>query len=72
MGTHIHFNDEKNKKFPEISLNSCFLEHFLGTQKQVRISRGKRAIGGLVIDFLLFLGKCDKLLMKLLGLANQG
>ena len=58
MNIHkIHFHD-KIKNNPEIFLHVSFLSYrknFLGTQKQVRISHGKRAIDVRVIEVLLFI-----------------
>ena len=53
---NIHFHENIEKKNPKISLNICFLdisEKFLGTQKRVRISHGKRAIGVRAIEIRL-------------------
>ena len=57
MRTHnIHVHD-KMGKIPELSRNICVLscwKNFLGTQKRVRISHGKRVIGVRVIEVLLY------------------
>ena len=37
-----------------------YQENFLGTQKRIRISHGKRAIGVRVIEVLLYLKYCWK------------
>ena len=59
MSTHnIYFHDKIRKQIPKISLNNYFLwnyHNFLGTQKRVRISHGKRAIDVRVIEVLLYL-----------------
>ena len=38
----------KKENFSNTSLNICFLKNFLGTQKQVRISLGKRSLAGIL------------------------
>ena len=48
---NIHFMIQK-ENVPKISINICFLglsRNYLGTQKRVRNSRGKRVIGVRVI-----------------------
>ena len=50
MSTHnIQFRD-KMRKFPLIFVFLSCRKNFVGTQKQVRISHGKRAIGDRAIE----------------------
>ena len=54
MSTHnIHFHD-KIRKFPEIFVFLSYLKNIVGTQKRVRISHGKRAIGVRAIEVRLY------------------
>ena len=54
MSTHnIQFHD-KIKKFPEIFVFLSYGKSFVGTQKQVRISHGKRAISVRAIEVRLY------------------
>ena len=48
---NIQFHDE-TRKFP---LNFVFLRYFVGTQKLIRISHGKRAIGVRAIEVRLYI-----------------
>ena len=53
MSTHsIQFHD-KIRKIPEIFVFLSYRKNFVGTQKQVRISHGKRAIGVRAIEVRL-------------------
>ena len=55
MSTHnIQFRD-KMRKFPYIFVFLSCRKNFVGTQKRVRISHGKRAIGVRAIEVLLYL-----------------
>ena len=54
MSTHnIQFHD-KIRKFPLIFVFLSYLKKFVGTQKRVRISHGKRAIGVRAIEVRLY------------------
>ena len=70
MGTlNIQFLD-KIRKFPEIFVSCSYRKNFVGTQKQVRNSHGKRAIGVGAIEVLLYLNKksekfCEIVMSKL-------
>ena len=60
MSTHnIQCHDEIRKN----SLNICFLENFVGTQKRVRISHGKRAIGVRATEVRLYVFIASKHLL---------
>ena len=55
MSTHnIQFRD-KMRKFPYIFVFLSCRKNFVGTQKRVRISHGKRAIGVRAVEVLLYL-----------------
>ena len=55
MSTHnIQFHD-KIRKFPKIFVFLSYWKNFVGTQKRVRISHGKRAIGVRVIEVRLYI-----------------
>ena len=47
-------NTKISRKYPYIFVLLGYQENFLGTQKRVRISHGKRAIGVRVIEVLLY------------------
>ena len=54
MNTHnIQFHD-KMRKFPKIFVSLSCQKNFIGNQKRVRISHGKRAIGVRAIEVLLY------------------
>ena len=54
MSTHnIHCHD-KIRKFPEIFAFLSYLKNSVGTEKRVRISHGKRAIGVRAIEVQLY------------------
>ena len=56
MSTHnIHFHD-KIRKFPYIFVFLSYRKNFVGTQKRVRISHNKRAIGVRAIQVWLYHG----------------
>ena len=56
--THnIRFYD-KIRKFPLIFVFLSYRKNFVGTQKRVRISHGKRAIGVRAIEVRLYFTKC--------------
>ena len=55
MSTHnIQFYD-KVRKFPEIFVFLSYRKNFVGTQKRVRISHGKRATGVRAIEVRLYM-----------------
>ena len=51
---NIQFHD-KMTKFPQIFVLLIYRKNFVGTQKRVRISHGKRAIGVRAIGVRLYL-----------------
>ena len=55
MSTHnIQFHD-KMRKFPYIFVFLSCRKNFIGTQKRVRMSHGKRAIGVGAIDYIIII-----------------
>ena len=50
---NIQFHD-KMTKYPQIFVLLIYRKNFVGTQKRVRISHGKRAIGVRAIEVLLY------------------
>ena len=57
---NIQFHD-KMTKFPQIFVLLIYRKNFVGTQKRVRISHGKRAIGVRAIEVRLYCVK-DKMM----------
>ena len=54
MSIHnIQFHD-KIRKFPLVFVFLSYQKNFVGTQKRVQISHGKRAIGVRAIEFRLY------------------
>ena len=66
--SNIQFND-KMTKFLQIFVLLIYRTKFVGTQKQVRISHGKRAIGVRAIEVRLYIyiyqEKCCNILPRL-------
>ena len=54
---NIQFCD-KMRKFPSIFVFLSCRKNFVGTQKRVRISHGKRAVGVRAIEVRMYLTKC--------------
>ena len=51
---NIQFHD-KMTKFPQIFVLLIYRKNFIGTQKRVQISHGKRAIGVRAIEVRLYM-----------------
>ena len=61
MSTHNILHD-KIRKFPKIFVFLGYRKNFVGTQKRVRISHGKRAIGVRAIGVRLYFFRKDNIL----------
>ena len=59
MSKHnMHFHDKIRQQIPKISLRIFFLDYrknFVGTQKRIQISHGKRYIGVRVTEVLQYI-----------------
>ena len=55
MSTHNIQSHDKIRKFPQTFVFLSYQKNFGGTQKRVRVSHGKQAIGVRAIEVLLYL-----------------
>ena len=54
MSTHIIQFHDKIRKVPKMFIFCCYQKNFIGTQKRVRISHGRRSIAVQAIEGLLY------------------